>query len=656
MSGGGKGGGGSQTIGYRYFFDIHMGISRGPVNELVEIRVGDKSAWPFPENVENDDKPKPDEFDNNAVVLETSARVSMQTQLMWPNVVIVFYEKFPNRWAPGMFVKIEEFKRYPLDQDDRPLPDLANRSGVFPVVAVQGYDQNLVIQVDPYNTENFVHWETFTRGRATEDMPNYKFTLTDAAGNPVDPFAPPPPDPAADSPVVSDNAVIDIQAGQLFGGDKAEGGIAGKLHVLMGGPTQTAPASLVSMLGYALPGFRRMFTVFYSGLIASMNPYPKAWKFRVRRSTAGWDGPVFAPELATITIRRDPAEVVMTSSALVKGMNGAHILYEVLTNREWGRGLPRSRLNESSFYAVASTLAAEQFALCMRWNRTETIDNFVQSVLDHIGAVIYTDPETALLTLKLIRADYDINALPVFDASNGLLSIEEAPVAGGGTYPNEIRVTYLDPITNKERQTRAHNLGSIQANGGAINSKSITYIGVPSPALAARLAMRDLKTYGMELRTFTFKVDRRGSSIRPGQVVRLRDPSRGINDVAVRVITYGDGTMTNGAITLTGVQDVFGMPALSNVGEQPNGWTPPTTKPCIGVHEVFEVPYVVLARMLRPADLAYVEDDSAYVGVALDQGQPLNAGYQLAIRNGSPTPDDVPTSDGYYCGYVPPTE
>lgn len=41
------GGGGSttQVVGYRYKFGIHMGVCRGPVDELVEIRAGDRTAW-----------------------------------------------------------------------------------------------------------------------------------------------------------------------------------------------------------------------------------------------------------------------------------------------------------------------------------------------------------------------------------------------------------------------------------------------------------------------------------------------------------------------------------------------------------------------------------------------------------------------------------
>lgn len=38
-------GGGDYTAGYRYFFGIHMGVCRGPVDEVLEARVGDRTAW-----------------------------------------------------------------------------------------------------------------------------------------------------------------------------------------------------------------------------------------------------------------------------------------------------------------------------------------------------------------------------------------------------------------------------------------------------------------------------------------------------------------------------------------------------------------------------------------------------------------------------------
>jgi hypothetical protein len=40
-----KGGGSKQIVGFRYIMAQHSGISRGPVNEFCEIRVGDLAVW-----------------------------------------------------------------------------------------------------------------------------------------------------------------------------------------------------------------------------------------------------------------------------------------------------------------------------------------------------------------------------------------------------------------------------------------------------------------------------------------------------------------------------------------------------------------------------------------------------------------------------------
>ena len=42
---GGKRKGGEVTVGYRYYWDIQSGLGRGPVDEIVELRVDDKTAY-----------------------------------------------------------------------------------------------------------------------------------------------------------------------------------------------------------------------------------------------------------------------------------------------------------------------------------------------------------------------------------------------------------------------------------------------------------------------------------------------------------------------------------------------------------------------------------------------------------------------------------
>ena len=46
MGSGGKSG--SQTIGFRYYFSILVGLGRGPLDEIVEMKAADKTAWQGP--------------------------------------------------------------------------------------------------------------------------------------------------------------------------------------------------------------------------------------------------------------------------------------------------------------------------------------------------------------------------------------------------------------------------------------------------------------------------------------------------------------------------------------------------------------------------------------------------------------------------------
>ena len=63
---------------------------------------------------------------------------------------------------------------------------------------------------------------------------------------------------------ITDNGQVLIDAPELFGGDKGEGGLSGTLDVMFGEETQTPVAKLVSMLGGIVPGFRGIVITSYS--------------------------------------------------------------------------------------------------------------------------------------------------------------------------------------------------------------------------------------------------------------------------------------------------------------------------------------------------------------------------------------------------------
>lgn len=334
---------------------------------------------------------------------------------------------------------------------------------------------------------------------------------------------------------------------------------------------------------------------------------------------------------------------------IIQAMNPAHIIYECLTNREWGRGLNASRLDAPAFTQAATALHAEGFGLCLKWTRKDSIESFVQSVLDHIGAVLFPDRTTGLLKLRLIRADYDFSSLAPFTTENGILEITEALIGSPTTAVNSVTVTYRDPITDEDRTVKVGNLASLQSSGGVINSASQDYPGVPVASLATRLAQRDLRAASTSLQRFTLVMDRRGHAIDPGSVIAIEDAKRGIPKTAVRVLRVEGSGITSGRVTITAVQDVFALPDQAFAADVPPTWTPPNTRPCIDQQAVFEVPYFLLARNLSPADLSFVDENSAYIGALSSQGQPMNMGFRLAVRDAAPTPDDAPVDASYNC-------
>lgn len=366
---------------------------------------------------------------------------------------------------------------------------------------------------------------------------------------------------------VTSNQTININAPELFGGDNGEGGIQGTLDVMMGAPDQPLNGRLAAMLGGLVPAFRGVCTLFYDGLVTSMNPYPKAWTFRVRRALKGWDGAVWYPERCVIDM----------ASGAIKAMNPAHIIYECLTNRDWGGGMDRSRIDDASFRAAATALHAEGFGLCLRWVRQDSLSAFVSHVLDHIGGNLFVSRRTGLFELTLVRDDYDPELLPLFDEDSGLLSIMEDDNAATAGAANEVIIKWRSPIDNTNRQKRERNLAAIQG-AGQILSTTIEYPGIPTDELAGRVAVRDLRARSVGLKRFKVQLDRRGRDIKPGGAFRIRSLSRGIEMMVVRAGRFEDGTLGSGAITVTAVQDVFGLPATSMTPPQPPGWVPQTQR------------------------------------------------------------------------------
>jgi len=419
---------------------------------------------------------------------------------------------------------------------------------------------------------------------------------------------------------VTDNTTIEINQPNLFGGDEKEGGIRGTFSLWMGSAAQTFSSTFKSLMGGLVPDFRGVCTATFDGMITANNPYPKPWDFLVARWDAGWDrDTVWYPEKARILVDGD-----------IDAMNPAHIIYECLTNRDWGRGIDPSEIDETYFVAAANKLCTELFGLCMIWTRQQDINEFIDSVLSHIGGVRFTNNENGKLAIRLIRGDYDASTLPLFTYNSGLLSIEEDETGGGDSAFSEVIVNYVDARTGKDSTERAHSLAIMQALGD-IASTTAAYPGLPSAGLAARVARRDLEQQGAFLKRFNVVLDRRAWRLNPGSLFKVTAPDRGMNEVILRVGTIRDSEFKDGRINVVVTEDVFGLPSSGYTTPEVGGWTPPDTSlNSITVSLRHEATYRDLVRALPPAELSALPVTAGFVAVMAAQPTPLSVSYEIA--------------------------
>ncbi len=421
---------------------------------------------------------------------------------------------------------------------------------------------------------------------------------------------------------VTSNQRIRINAPNLFGGDKGEGGLQGDLDVMFGEEDQPVNSHLAGALGGLVPAFRGFAGGFYSGLVCSINPYPKPWEFLRYRALKGWDGPVWYPETCLISL----------SGGAVRAMNPAHILYETYTNGDWGRGLDRSMMDDAAFRYAALKLYNEGFGLCMEWKTSTSLADFRDQVCEHIGAHVGPDRRTGLITITLIRDDYDVEALPLFDENSGLLGIEEHEAPSTMVAPSQLIVEYVDAITGETRRARAVNSAIVQAQGGP-SVETVSYPGIPTAELAGRVVGRDMRIKGSNLRRFKIRLDRRGWTVAPGAAFRVRSLKRGIAVMVLRAGKIEDGTLSAGSITVTALEDVFGLSSSSFVAVPPNDYVAPdrTPKPIV-LRRLMEAPYRELAGQIDPANLALVDVTGAWLNTMAVQPSSLSLSYTVTSR------------------------
>lgn len=429
---------------------------------------------------------------------------------------------------------------------------------------------------------------------------------------------------------VTTNQQIIVNNPELYGGEKKEGGVSGKVDFMMGGPTQAKNDYLIAQLGSVIPAFRGVVSaVLRCCYVAAMSPYVKPWAFLVKRC---------------------PARTWYPATAEIQGgANAAHIIYEVLTNTQWGMGYAVDTIDDQSFRDVALTLYNENLGLSFELVSTDSIENFIYTVVQHVNGMFYSRPDTGKFALKLLRDNYTVSSLPLFNEDN-IIKLESFERPSYAEVVNEIVVTYRPQGTKTDDTVTVQDLAAIHAQEGII-SQAVSYPGIDNATNAARVGMRDLRQKSTPLARVKLSVLRSAWNTAIGDCIKFSWAEHGIDSMVLRVIGVDLGQLEQGEITINTIEDVFGLPNATYIGDQPSGWVDPVQNPTTPTgRKVMEVPYWDIVRSMSQSDLSYLTATSCYLMAACIQPQGAYINFELWSKpaGGSYNLESV----GHFCQYA----
>ena len=438
----------------------------------------------------------------------------------------------------------------------------------------------------------------------------------------------------SESGILTDGDTMSIKDDWFFGGDKeGNGGIEGTMKFFAGGPTQ-APSTYLS--NYQIedtktPAYRGTAYIcpdsepFYLGNSASI----KAWSFEVRR----------IPNGLSLTSDRD---VVNGADA-----NPANVLYEMLTNTEWGMSHAATSIDTTSFVDAANTLHAENNGFSMMLDRPMEASELRGIIEEQISGRAYFDMTTAKWKLRLARADYILADIPVISEANAI-EIRDFTRGSWEDTTNVVQVKFSNRLDQYQTDfALAQDSANVQRQAGAAVVATRNAPGVMNAASAADQAWRILRTLSFPLAKAQFVMDRTFWNTNPVDVFAFTSTQFGLTKLPMRVTRVDLGSLEDNKVILDVIQDVFFFQVASFGSSGGSGWTPPKDilLPFLADEQLaFEAPRGLALRTERALPEALV------FAAARRRGN--ESGYAITARSSSATPSGTLSELGDAVGFM----
>jgi hypothetical protein len=343
-----------------------------------------------------------------------------------------------------------------------------------------------------------------------------------------------------------------------FSGKNSEGG---SVRLYRGASDQSRVSSSDPYEADGMTYKNVCYAVFLNGYTVGEQPSAKTYAFELQRFPKPIldNGTAVAMETRGSTDEDHPCYL---------DANPAACIWEILTNKLWGRGLSSDRMDQASFIAVASALARQNVGMSFELDSAGGLADILDGIRNHCGVTVLDNGDKIVC-----RWIHDIYG----DTYERGETINESMVTNPrltrktiNGQVNELRIEFADRTKSYQSSLYVtHDMASINATG-IINSHRLSLSGYTNLSVVQRQAKRILRELSYPFMTLTFNMNRYNTYLEPSDVFAFRwkdwDPDNAVTGW-FRVVSIDDDEQSEDGLRITAVEDPYLSPSTEESPE-----------------------------------------------------------------------------------------
>jgi hypothetical protein len=357
----------------------------------------------------------------------------------------------------------------------------------------------------------------------------------------------------------------------LFGGEgeDGEGGINWILDFYSGDASQPVNPYMLSRVT-PYPAHRRVSYVVSRG--------PSSGVIRDGSgkyvSGTGYIGKTAGLRDIAFYLERLPNAVNPSKAVIGSDVNPIEVIYEWITNRIYGGKIASSRIDSAAFIAASNTLHAEGFGVSVNWGEQGGVEEVLQQMMETIDGALYMDYATGLITIRLVRNDYNPATIRSFGPDD-IVEFESFSRGSWEDTANQLDYTFVSRADDyKSMPDSVHELANFNFRGVPEVAKK-DYNFIYERTLAQKAALRDMRIMALPLARGRVRLNRSGSLMYPSEPFKITWPKLGLDNKIFRAANIDYGSLRDGRVSVDIIEDQFTFGEAVYTVINPSGWVNP---------------------------------------------------------------------------------